>query len=101
VCFKKMLEHPKLLLSAIGIGGTVFFGTVSFTTKHLEKTALKPYIQKVVKEQYDTLNAPYKEKLRAVCYDSKLIRNIMELSICDSIVKVAKEKTDSDIWQVK
>lgn len=88
-------------LTVWGISSSMILAGVAFGMRTTKEKVVEPYIRSIVKCQFDTLHGPFSTRLDDVSYDSRLIRNIMELSVPDSVVFKAKKKTDEAVWKVK
>lgn len=96
----KAISKIKIWMGALGISGAVVLSGAAYAVRYIEQSAVRPYVTTIVREQFDSLHAPFDNKLQNVCYDSKLIRNILELTVSDSIVMMAKKKIDENTWKL-
>ena len=94
--------YHKRILAFIGIAGVLATG-FGWASSSLEKHIIQPYINRTIQCQYDSLHAPAEKQLKDVSYDTKVIRNIMELTVSPEVLQAAVEKTNDtiQIWRVR
>lgn len=99
-------KRIKMWLSVIGISGVSLLTGTGVGIRMVEAKAVRPYIQKVVRAEYDTLHAPaakrvceVEKKVDDIGYEVKLVRNILEMSVDKPVFDAAKDKTDGTYWR--
>lgn len=99
-------KRIKMWLSAVGISGASLLIGAGVGVTVVESSVVRPYIQKVMRVEYDTLHAPADCKMAAIgcqmdtmVYQVTLLRNIMEITAGDSAFRVAKRRTDALYWR--
>ncbi len=88
-------------LAAWGVTTAMVLAGAVFAMKTTKAAVIDPYIRQVASCQFDTLHKPFTRKLEDMEYDSKLVRNILEIVFPDSVVRKAKGMTDNTVWKTK
>lgn len=92
---KTLLSKGKHFLAGMGITIAGALSIAWGTMKWSENKIVRPYVREIVVQQFDSLYKPY-------MYDSRLVREMMDLTMPDSIKKKAKENVEkSPFWATR
>ena len=96
----------KLWLTFVGIPISSILAGVYTGIKYIEHQTVAPYVNNIVRTQFDTLHAPsdkrvceVEQKIESIEYSVELIKNICKLGFSKEVFTNAKEETDAIYWK--
>lgn len=98
---KSWAEQGKSLLAAAGISIASVLSVTWGAIQLGENKIIRPYIQDIAREQFNTLNENNARQLKNISQDMKLVREMIELTTPDSVKRRAVRNVRESVWSVR